>query len=111
MSTEKSWLDALKETIEEEPKPPGENLRKPTPATMQNVQKPREVSRSEVVDIRTARAAHRDPDERRLIAAGWTPKDNRGPLNLTIWADPETGFCYSREVALHRLDGHEAGTP
>ena len=59
-----------------------------------------------LVDIRTARPIQRDPAERRLIAAGWTPKDRCGPLELTIWANPETGFYCSQEVALHRLDQH-----
>lgn len=57
-----------------------------------------------VTDINAARAIQRDPDERCLLAAGWTPKDRCGPLGLTIWAHPETGFYYSREAALHRLD-------
>lgn len=57
-----------------------------------------------VTDISTARTLQRDPDERRLIAAGWTPKDRCGPLKLTIWAHPETGFYSSRDAALHRLD-------
>jgi len=57
-----------------------------------------------VTNINAARPIQRDPDERRLIAAGWTPKDRCGPLELTIWADPETGFYCSREVALHRLE-------
>ncbi len=57
-----------------------------------------------VVDIRTARPVQRSPDERRLLATGWTPKDHCGPLELTIWASPETGFYCSREIALHRLE-------
>lgn len=59
---------------------------------------------SPVVDIRTIRPVQRDPDERRLLAAGWTPKDRRGPKELSIWANPESGFYYSQEVALHCLD-------
>ena len=38
--------------------------------------------------------------ERRLLAAGWEPKERGG---LVIWANPKTGFYCSREVALHRL--------
>jgi len=51
-----------------------------------------------VTDINTARAgeALRDPGERRLIAAGWTPKARCGPLGLTIWQHHETGFYCSR---------------
>ena len=58
-----------------------------------------------VTDINAARTTQRDTtDERRLIAAGWTPKDRCGPLSLTIWQHPDTGFYSSREVALRRLD-------
>ena len=39
-------------------------------------------------------------EERRLLAAGWSPKERGG---LVIWANPETGFYCSRDVALHRL--------
>ena len=39
-------------------------------------------------------------EERRLIAAGWSPKERGG---LVIWVNPETGFYCSQEVALHRL--------
>jgi hypothetical protein len=55
-----------------------------------------------VVNIDTARVP-RTEDERRLLAAGWLPKERCGPLELTIWANPATGFYCSQEVALHRL--------
>ena len=42
--------------------------------------------------------------ERRLLAAGWSPKRGCGPLGLTIWADPASGFYCSQEVALLRLE-------
>ncbi len=56
-----------------------------------------------VTDIRTARAGAfaKGDDERRLLAAGWEPKERMG---LVIWANPETGFYGSRDIALHRLD-------
>ena len=57
-----------------------------------------------VTDIRTARAIPNSPDEHRLLAAGWVPKEGCGPLGLTIWANPETGFYCCQEVALHRLE-------
>ncbi len=63
-----------------------------------------------VTDIQTARAL-RGEDERRLLAAGWSPKERCGPLELTIWANPETGFYCSREVALHRLDSPLPANP
>ncbi len=108
MNVKKSWLDVLKKTIEEGPRPSHEDSRKPASTTVQNVRKPREVSRGDVVDLDAARAA-RDGDGRRLIAAGLTPKDGCGPLNPTIWADPETGFYCSRDVALHRSDRGAGG--
>jgi len=43
--------------------------------------------------------------ERGLIVAGWKPKKRGG---LVIWANPETGFYYSQEVALYRLEAREA---
>lgn len=98
----KSWLAALKETIEEKPRSPRENSGKPTATTVQNVQKPREEAPGEVVNLDAARAL-RGEDEHRLLAAGWSPKDRCGPLALTIWANPETGFYCSQEIALHHL--------
>lgn len=68
--------------------------------------KPKEPTRcTPATNINTARgfAVERDPDDRRLIAAGWSPKDRCGPKDLSIWANPETGFYFSREVALHCL--------
>jgi hypothetical protein len=41
-----------------------------------------------------------EEEERNLIAASWQPKERDG---LLIWANPETGFYYSQEVALHLL--------
>src|SRR5918995_1447495 len=46
-----------------------------------------------------------EEEERRLIAAGWEPKERGG---LLIWANPETGFYCSQEVALYRLEAREA---
>ena len=58
---------------------------------------------STIQGISTARAVQRDSSERRLLAAGWAPKDHCGPKELSIWANPETGFCYSQGIALHCL--------
>ncbi len=44
--------------------------------------------------------ALRANEERRLLVAGWSPKERGG---IVIWANPETGFYCSREAALHRL--------
>jgi hypothetical protein len=57
-----------------------------------------------VANIDAARTRSWDKDERRLLAAGWEPKERCGPLGLTIWANPGTGFYCSREVALRRMD-------
>lgn len=106
MNLKKPWLDALKKTIEEEPQLPREDSEKSKTTTVQNMQKPREAEHEaggEVVDLNTARVLGSE-DERRLLAASWSPKDRCGPLELTIWADPETCFYCSREIALHRLD-------
>lgn len=103
MSVKKSWLDALKETIEEEPRFPREDSGKPTATTVQNVRKPQEEAGGEVVYLDAARVLWGE-DERRLLVAGWSPKERCGPLELTIWANPETGFYCSQEIALHRLD-------
>lgn len=54
---------------------------------------------SPVADLRTASTTSGE-DERRLIAAGWEPKERCG---LVIWAHPKTGFYCSQEVALLRL--------
>ena len=52
--------------------------------------------------------AHEADEERRLLAAGWSPKERGGML---IWANPQTGFYCSQEVALHRLDaGRDASS-
>lgn len=81
-----SYLEMAKQAHRDEPKP-----KEPT-------------HHASVTDINAACPAERDPEDLRLIAAGWTPKDRCGPKDLTIWANPETGFYCSRDVALHRLE-------
>jgi hypothetical protein len=60
-----------------------------------------------LVDTQTAEKVRGSwgEEERRLIAAGWEPKERGG---LVIWANPETGFYCSQEVALYRLEAREA---
>ena len=41
-----------------------------------------------------------DPEARRLLAAGFEPKERDGK---TIWQRPDTGFWVSQEMALHLL--------
>ena len=43
------------------------------------------------------------PSTRRLIRAGWKPKQRS---NKTIWRSPENGFWYAQEIALV----HDQGT-
>ncbi len=72
--------------------------------TRRDEPKPKEPTRcAPVTDINTARVLQGE-DERRLLAAGWSPRERCGPLEKTIWANPETGFYFSQEVALHSLD-------
>jgi hypothetical protein len=104
MGARRPWLEALKEHCDrrgqeqEETREavfadaPGDQLTKPTKAP------------APAVDIKSARTRSWGEDESRLIATGWSPKERCGPLGLTIWANPETGFYCSREVALHRMD-------
>ncbi len=40
--------------------------------------------------------------------AGWKPKERGGHL---IWANPETGFYSSQEMALHRLANPPSVSP
>ena len=106
----KSWLEALKRTIEGEPPPPREGSREPTTPTVQKVRKPQDGAGGKVADIRTARLSFspRDEEERRLLAAGWKPKERMG---FVMWADPETGFYSSQEMALHRLANPPSVSP
>ncbi len=106
----KSWLKALKATIGEEPRPPREESRKPIPPTAQKVRKPRDGAGGKVVDTKTTRPifSPRDEEERRLLAAGWKPKERMG---LVMWANPETGFYSSQESALHRLENPSPASP
>ena len=42
-----------------------------------------------------------DPEDAALLAAGWKPRD-RG--DTSFWVSPESGFAYSREMALAQLE-------
>jgi hypothetical protein len=107
------WLEALKATIREHSAdtdglpqnipeaPPSEGCKRcesrvdvPTP----------------VVDRQSAEKVRRSwgEEERRLMAAGWEPKERCGRI---IWQRPDNGFYYSQEVALHFLDSEIVGTP
>jgi hypothetical protein len=56
-------------------------------------------------DTARSEPAAKEPEERRLMAASWKPKQRGG---LTIWARPTNGFFYSEEVALNLLDQDNA---
>jgi len=45
--------------------------------------------------------ATEDPETRKLLAAGWEPKERCGKL---IWKNPDNGFYYSQEMAVRLLD-------
>ena len=99
------WLEALKDTMGERSADTDE-----TPEKISEVLPSRGCERCKslideptpVVDIQTDEKVRGpwEEEERRLIAAGWKPKERGGHL---IWANPESGFYYSKEVALHLL--------
>jgi hypothetical protein len=94
------WLEALKEHCDRREQGRGTRDAIFADAPDDEPTKPTKAC-TPVVDIDAARAGFaRDDDERRLLAAGWEPKERMG---LVIWANPETGFYCSQEVALHRL--------
>jgi hypothetical protein len=105
------WLEALKVTIRER----GADTEKP-PEKISEALPPEGCERCEsltdgptpAVDIQTAEKVRGSwgEEERRLIATGWEPKERGG---LVIWANPETGFYCSQEVALRRLEAREVG--
>lgn len=103
------WLEALKKSATKEVSESSSHEReKLSNAPGKALTKPTKLSRpagevQNVTDIRTARALWGEA-EHRLLAAGWSPKERCGPLGLTIWANPKTGFYCSQEVALYRMD-------
>ena len=102
------WLEALKKCVAEETSEEPHNQPEETSNAPRGVlTKPTIRSQcagetQNVTDIRIARVVFpRGEDERRLIATGWKPKVRGG---LLIWANPESGFYVSQEVALRRLE-------
>lgn len=99
------WLEALKVSMRERGADTDETLEKisealPLEGCERGESLPEESTQA--VDIWPAGKVRGSwgEEERRLIAAGWKPKQRGG---LFIWANPATGFYYSQEVALHRL--------
>ena len=96
------WLEALKVTIRErgaDTEKPPEKILEALPS--EECESPADVP-PPLVDTQTAEKVRGswEEEERRLIAAGWEPKERGG---LVIWANPETGFYCSQEVALYVL--------
>jgi hypothetical protein len=98
------WLEALKATMRERSVDTGEIAEK-----ISETQPPAGCERCESLadnptsdmDIQTPEKVHGSwGEERKLIDAGWKPKERGG---LVIWANPETDFYYSQEMALHHL--------
>jgi hypothetical protein len=60
-------------------------------------------------DLRTIPKVHGSwgEEERRLMDAGWKPKERGGRL---ILANSETGFYCSQKVALHRIEAREVAS-
>jgi hypothetical protein len=104
------WLEALKVTIRERgthTEKLSENILEALPSEgCERCECPADVP-PPLVDTQTAEKVRGSwgEEERRLIAAGWEPKERGG---LVIWANPETGFYCSQEVALYRLEAREA---
>ena len=103
------WLKALKATITERTAATNETPKKTSEALRSvRCESPADVP-PPVADILTADKVRGSwgEEERNLIGAGWEPKERGG---LVIWANPDTGFYCSQEVALHRLEaGQGAG--
>ena len=106
------WLEALKVTLRERgadtDKPPEKILEVIPSEGCERCESSADVP-PPLVNMQTAEKV-RDSwgeEERGLIDAGWEPKERVG---LVIWANPETGFYYSQEVALYRLEAREAAT-
>jgi hypothetical protein len=99
------WLEALKNTVREGSASTDETQKQISEALpsqgCERCESPADVPLP-VVDMQIAQKVRGSwgEEERRLIAPDWKPKE-RG--RLIIWANPETGFYFSQEVALHHL--------
>jgi hypothetical protein len=104
------WLEALKITIRER----GADTEKPSEKILETLASEgceRCESLADELDlVLEDQAAEKEcgtwgEEERGLMDAGWEPKERGG---LVIWANPETGFYCSQEVALYCLEALEA---
>ena len=106
--SDRPWLKVLKATIRERTAATNETPKKTSEALRSvRCESPADVP-PPVADILTADKVRGSwgEEERNLIGAGWKPKERGG---IVIWANPETGFYCSQEVALHRLEAREVG--
>ena len=99
------WLEALKVAMRESSADTGEipKVSEALPSGgIERCESTADVS-PPVVDVRTAERVGGTwgEEERRLIAAGWEPKERCGRI---IWKRPDNGFYVSQEVAIHFLD-------
>ena len=103
------WLEALKAKMREQgadtDKPPGKMLEALPPEGCERLAN----APSPSGDLRTVAKVRGSwgEEERRLMDAGWKPKERGGYL---IWANPETGFYCSQKVALHRIEAREVAS-
>jgi hypothetical protein len=96
------WLEALKERYDrKDQEGPTNERREFRESPNQRTDK----TPAPVVDIKAARTP-RSEDERRLLSAGWKPKERFGP---SIWEPPDNGFYFSEETALHILNQGKGG--
>lgn len=96
------WLEALKDTVREGNARTDETQKKISEAlSSEGCESPADVP-PPVVNMQIAEKVGDSwgEEERRLIAAGWKPKERGG---LIIWTHPESGFYFSQEMALHHL--------
>jgi hypothetical protein len=100
------WLEALKSTIRERRadtnEAPEQSSKTLSPEGCKRCESSGDVP-SPVLDAQTTEKVYAPwgEEERRLIAAGWEPKERCGKV---IWKLPENEFYYSRKVALYFLD-------
>lgn len=106
------WLEALKATMREQgadTEKPLEKILEALPSEgCEKCENPAD-GPPPLVDMQTAEkiCGSWGEEQRWLLDAGWKPKERGG---LVIWANPETGFYFSQEVALYRLEAEKPQT-
>jgi hypothetical protein len=100
------WLEALKGTIREHSSDTDETPEKISEALPSKGRERCESLADEPAPVAAVWTVERvrgswGEEERRLIAAGWKPKERCGKI---IWERPDDGFYVSQEAAIHFLD-------